>query len=57
MRSSVYRQASEISADAKRLDPDHRLWSHASRMRLDFESMRDALIAVSGQLGQTFGGK
>jgi hypothetical protein len=57
MASSVYRQTSEISADAKRLDPDNRLWSHANRQRLDFESMRDAMLAVSGQLDLTIGGK
>ena len=57
MLSSVYRQTSEISADAKRLDPDNSMWSRANRLRLDFESMRDALLAVSGQLDQTIGGK
>jgi hypothetical protein len=57
MASSVYRQTSVISADAQRLDPDNRLWSHANRQRLDFESMRDALLAVSGQLDLTIGGK
>ena len=38
-------------------DPDNRLLSHFARQRLDFEQMRDAMLATSGELDTTIGGK
>jgi hypothetical protein len=56
MLSSTYRQRSEIRADGMRLDPENRLVWRFNRQRLDFESMRDSLLAVSGVLDSTIGG-
>src|SRR5438552_8069670 len=44
-------------ASAATLDPENRLLWHFNRERLDFESVRDSLIAVSGQLDADTGGK
>jgi hypothetical protein len=54
MLSAVYQQSSSPPADAaetaRGIDPDNRLLWRANRRRLDFESMRDTLLAVSGRL-------
>jgi cytochrome c553 len=41
---------------AKDLDPDNQLWWRADVRRLEAESIRDALLAVSGKLDRTMGG-
>jgi hypothetical protein len=46
--SRTYRQAAANPAAIA--DPDNRLWSHMNRRRLDAECIRDAMLAVSGQL-------
>ncbi len=51
--SRTYQQASGIAPDA---DADNRLLSCFPRRRLDAESLRDSLLAVSGQLDRTVGG-
>ena len=38
-------------------DPNNALWSHAERRRLDAESIRDAMLFVSGDLDFTPGGE
>lgn len=38
-------------------DPDNSLLGHANRRRLDFESLRDSVLAVSGRLDATVGGQ
>lgn len=49
--SHVYRLASgPVSPHVRELDPDNRWWSHAMLRRLPAESIRDAVLAVSGQL-------
>ncbi len=55
--SSVYRQQSTASDAAMQADPDNELLSHTRRRRLDFEAMRDAWLAVSGQLDGAVGGE
>lgn len=45
------------NANAAMLDPENRLLWHFPPQRLDFESMRDALLAVSGTLDPQIGGK
>jgi hypothetical protein len=57
MLSSTYQQASFDRPPARRLDPDNRLLWRMNRQRLDLEEMRDSLLAVSGRLGQQFGGR
>jgi hypothetical protein len=52
--SQVYQQISR--EPALPLDPDNRLWNRTNRRRLDFESTRDALIFVTGQLQDQIGG-
>ena len=50
VHSRTYRQASFDRPDARRQDPDNHLLWRQSRQRLDFEAMRDSMLAVSGQL-------
>jgi hypothetical protein len=57
MLSSVYRQESETGSALAKTDPDNRLLGRMTRRRLDFEAMRDSLLAVSGKLDSTMGGR
>ncbi|HUG69615.1 MAG TPA: PSD1 and planctomycete cytochrome C domain-containing protein [Pirellulaceae bacterium] len=50
MTSSVYRQMSVNREDATRVDPENRLLWKMNRRRLDFESLRDVVLAVSDNL-------
>ncbi|MSQ96100.1 MAG: DUF1553 domain-containing protein [Gemmataceae bacterium] len=54
--SKTYRLSSAEHAKAREIDADNRLLAHANRRRLDFEAMRDSLLAVSGQLDLKMGG-
>ncbi|MDA1165845.1 MAG: PSD1 and planctomycete cytochrome C domain-containing protein, partial [Planctomycetota bacterium] len=60
MNSAVYRQSSEpasLTADqVKKIDASNRLLWKFPRHRLDFESTRDSLLAVSGSLDRNIGG-
>ncbi len=51
--SKVFRQA---AGQPPSMDPDNRLLSVYPHRRLDFESMRDALLAASGELDVHLGG-
>jgi hypothetical protein len=42
--------------ETKQLDPDNVLWHRANLRRLDGESLRDAMLAISGRLDPTLGG-
>lgn len=55
--SATYQQASHDRADANDTDPDNTWLWRANRRRLDVEAMRDAMLAVSGNLDLTFGGR
>jgi len=56
MRSATYRQSSAIVPDQARVDGSNRLlWRQNSR-RLDAESLRDAVLFVSGKLNLGMGG-
>ena len=57
LMSSVYRQSSADNPAAKSVDSENRLLWKMPRQRLDFEAMRDALLAVSGQLDTSLGGR
>jgi hypothetical protein len=55
MRSSAYQMAAVENADYARRDPDnHLLWSF-NRRRLTAEELRDAMLAVSGELDRSPG--
>lgn len=57
--SAAFQQASSgSSTDASRsVDPDNALLGRFNRRRLDLESMRDALLFVSGRLETRLGGR
>ncbi|MCA2970472.1 MAG: DUF1549 domain-containing protein [Acidobacteriaceae bacterium] len=55
--SETYQASSARTAAAQQVDPDNRLFWRAERRRLDAESMRDALLAVSGELEARVGGE
>jgi cytochrome c553 len=54
--SSTYQMASVSNAQAQQLDPNNRLLWRMPRRRLEAEALRDALLAVSGQLDRRLGG-
>ncbi len=56
MLSSVYQQASVDRPDGVTADPENRLYWRAERRPLDFEALRDSILAVSGRLDKTIGG-
>ena len=55
--SDVYQQSSAEQAAASRKDPENKLLWRMNRRRLDFEAQRDSLLAVSGRLDTTVGGR
>jgi mono/diheme cytochrome c family protein len=57
MLSSVYQQMSDDNLRNLKSDPENRLLARANRRRLDFESMRDTLLFVAGNLDRSFGGR
>jgi hypothetical protein len=54
--SATYQQSSDAPPATLRADPDNRYLSRFNRLRLDFESMRDTMLAVAGKLDLTVGG-
>ncbi|MEZ6134646.1 MAG: DUF1553 domain-containing protein [Pirellulaceae bacterium] len=50
MRSDVYQQGAVEKESSRRLDPDNHLLWRMPRHRLDMESMRDAMLAVTDEL-------
>jgi hypothetical protein len=57
MLSSTYQQSSDTNAAFASKDPDNRLLWRANVRRLDFESVRDSMLAFTGKLDTTLGGK
>lgn len=55
--STVYRQSSVDRPAARAVDPENRLYWRMNRRRLEFESLRDSLLAVSGQLDASLYGR
>jgi len=53
--SKAYRQSSD-APDSWRSDPENKLLARMNRKRLEWEPMRDSILAVSGQLDATMGG-
>ncbi len=48
--SRVYRQSSAFDPEAFEVDPENRMLWRMSKRRLEAEAMRDAMLAVSGEL-------
>jgi hypothetical protein len=56
MLSRTYQIASTADAAGLKADPENRLLGRQNRRRLEVESIRDAILAASGQLELTIGG-
>lgn len=56
MLSSVYQMSSEHDAKSAAIDPENQYLWRFNRQRLSAEGIRDALLAVSGQLVDSIGG-
>jgi hypothetical protein len=56
LNSATYQQSSTPAAGSAEHDPENRLFCRADVRRLEAEAVRDALLAVSGQLDMTMGG-
>ena len=54
--SDAYRRSGAADPKAAAADPDNKLLSYFPRRRLEAEEIRDAILAVSGQLDRTLGG-
>ena len=57
MESATYQQSSLDREEGVRVDPENRLLWKMPRRRHDFETLRDSVLAVSGQLDATLGGR
>ena len=55
--STTYQQASDRRDDGFEADPQNQLLWRQNRRRLDFESMRDGVLAVAGKLDLKMGGR
>jgi hypothetical protein len=55
--SSTYRQRSENRPEALARDSENRFYWKFNRQRLDFEALRDALLATAGTLDPAMGGR
>ena len=56
MLSSTYRMSAAFDEEKKSKDPENRLLSHFPRQRLSIEEIRDAYLAMGGDLDLTMGG-
>jgi hypothetical protein len=54
--SAAYRQSSRPRPEALKIDADNRLLWRKSPARLEAEAVRDAMLAVTGELERTLGG-
>jgi mono/diheme cytochrome c family protein len=54
--SASYQQSSDASAPNLAADPENLYFHHMNRRRLDFEALRDTLLAVAGKLDLKVGG-
>ena len=54
--SATYQQASVDNVEKRLIDPGNQLYWRMNRRRLEFEAMRDALLAVTGELQTYLGG-
>jgi hypothetical protein len=56
MLSSAYQMSTAFNDRADSVDPENRLMWRMNRRRLEAESIRDSILAVSGRLDRAFGG-
>ena len=56
MTSATYRQSSRQTPQGNAVDPDNNLLWRMNLQRLESETIRDAMLAVSGKLDRTMGG-
>jgi mono/diheme cytochrome c family protein len=56
MLSAAYQLSSRMDAKNYDIDPDNKLLWHMGRRRLEVESWRDAMLAVSGKLDRSLAG-
>jgi hypothetical protein len=56
VNSATYRQSSQFSAAAAKIDAGNRLLWRKTPQRLDAETLRDTLLALSGELDTSLGG-
>jgi hypothetical protein len=57
MTSDAYRQVSRRNAKQDSIDPDNRLLGRVNIRRMEAETIRDAILSVSGQIKMKIGGK
>ncbi len=56
MLSAAYQQGSANNPEARKQDPENQWLWRMNRQRLDIESLRDTVLAASGQLDNKLGG-
>src|SRR5262249_51804126 len=54
--SATYRQSSENDPEMAKVDSENRYLWRMNRQRLDAESIRDAILGISGKLDRKMGG-
>lgn len=57
MLSETYQQSSDTNPAFEKIDAQNRLLWRANLRRLDFESIRDSMVELTGKLDPTIGGK
>lgn len=57
LNSATWRQSSLDDPEKRKIDPENRLYWRMNRGRLELEPMRDAILAVGGDLDRTLGGE
>lgn len=57
MLSATYQQSSKDRPELRERDPENRLLWKMNRRRLTFEEMRDAMLAASGAMDDSLGGR
>jgi hypothetical protein len=57
MLSAAYQQSALTDTKTATADPENRLLAHQNRRRFDFETMRDSVLAASGKLDTSLGGR
>lgn len=55
--SAAYQRSNQPTASAKEKDPTNKLWARRTPRRLEAESLRDAMLAVSGRLDRRLYGQ